>query len=120
MSEKLNRLKKLDSAEVQKNFKHVKLEGLPELMEQMKDMAATAAASQNELIKAIQELGKVITNNKLPDDTKSIIAAVQELMIKVQPESQAPTDYRVDFERDGNGLMKSGIRFTSTQPKSKH
>lgn len=120
MSDKLNRLKNLPMAEVEKDLKHVKLEGLEQLVQEMKQMTAATAASNKALISALQDISKGLTAGKSTGDTESILAAIQELVIKVQPDMTEPTSYKVNFDRDRNGLMKSGITFAPVQSKRKH
>ena len=120
MSDKLDRLQKLPGAKAKKDLKYVKVEGLQEIMAEMKKMTALAASSNKELIKALQDISKTLTDGKSPADTQEIIAAIQTLMVKVQPTDTGPISYQVDFDRDRNGLMKSGITFAPVQSKRKH
>lgn len=115
MSEKLNRLKKLPSAQTRVDAKTVKIDGIAELLAELKALADANQKAQEKTAKAIENLAKTVIaagDNGL--DTQEIINAIGSLKLEVAQEPRAPMDYVVNFERDQRtGLMKSGIRFSA-------
>ena len=106
MSNKLNRIKKLPGAESSVDFKRVKLMGLPELTNEMREIANQAKEATAEITKMFQALASELTKDKSSKDMNLILKSLQSLEKTIA----AKTSYTIHFERDKQGLMKSGIK----------
>ena len=91
--------------------KHVKLEGLEAVVEQLR--AATAA--QGELIAAVNKMVAVIAEKELKStDVSQLTQAVLMLRpVEQQHHDPLPLDIDITFERDQRGLLKTAKMMTS-------
>lgn len=113
---KLERLKKLPGSKTSQQSQSTKLEGLQDLIAQLKVISEGQARSHQEVKKSIDQLSLAVLNiadNKV--DVTPIVDAIQKLSDKIDAKEQAKNllDYRIDFERDKFNLMKSGIMLTA-------
>ena len=82
----------------------------------VKELQANALAqkeSQDDIATAIKQLSQVVmAATGKGFDVTEIIEAIASLKDKVAAKNAAsmPLDYRIDFERDKFGLMKTGIQ----------
>lgn len=120
MSGKLDRLKGLEGSKTTSKEKPVKLDGLDQLVAELRAMNLAQKQSQESLVNSLNQLSKVVV--MAGDDgvsTDSIVEAINglkdKLAEKVAP--KLPSDYVITFERDKYALMKSGIRLTSVPRK---
>jgi len=111
---KLNRLKKLPGAVSTVKTNRVKVEGLTELLEELKAKSSAKDNSQQKILEAIEQLIRSLVSTKPQNtDTSEIVKAIKQLKMEVINNTLPPVDYRVDFERDKNNLMKTGIKLTA-------
>lgn len=97
--------------------KEVKVEGLPELVAELKSMVESNRKSQVVMLAAIQQLTETIRDKQVKSgtDLAPLIKAVQAL--KTETELQyIPIEWELTFERDHRNLFKSGMRFTPIMP----
>lgn len=109
MSSKLNRLKGLPGAETQVESRNVKIDGLGALVAELREMAAAARASKQEMTSALQELKAAIAKEPARADNTELVEAIRSIELKVTEAEKQPPSYRIEFERDERGLMKSGV-----------
>lgn len=116
MSDKLNRLAKLPGSKTTKKAEELKIDGFNELLGKLQQMTELQVQSNENLSKALRELTAVVMKKQAEGmKVDGIIAAIEKLAeSQVRP---MPPDYQIDFERDRNHLMKSGIRLTAIKPR---
>jgi predicted HAD superfamily Cof-like phosphohydrolase len=121
-NDKLKRFQNLPSAKVTEkdSAKPVKVAGFGELVEQLEAMTAASVQSQESISKSLAELTQIVAAAaKDGVDIGAVVDAINGLKDKLAEKDKIkmPTDYVINFDRDKHGLMKSGIRLTSTQRK---
>ena len=100
--------------------KHVKvsepleLSGIGELVDTLQRMAEGQQRAQMLIIESINNLVAATMEKGVESrDIEKLTRAVMALKQETVTESNTPLDYRVEFERDQRGLLKSGIMFTA-------
>lgn len=108
---KLNRLKKLDGSKTTEVTP--KDTSMAQVVEQLKAIAMAQQESQEAVTKSIEQLSKVILLAADEGvDVSAVVKAIEGLQEQMARKSQ-PLDYEINFERDKNLLMKSGVRLTA-------
>lgn len=113
----LNRLKKLPGTKSSKP-KPTQSE-LGVLVKELQANALAQKESQADIASSIKQLSLVVmAATKEGFDVTSIIEAINSLKTKVSEKNAAsmPLDYKINFERDKFGLMKTGIELKAVTP----
>lgn len=116
MSSKIERAKQLASSKTTVESKNVKVQGLEEFIKDLHAMAVASQKSQDAMTKSINQLSQVIvmTAEEGPD-MESLLEAVKGLKEGMEAKSAVAPDYVIKFDRDRNGLMKSGIQLNTVK-----
>ena len=120
MSERLKRIQSLPSSKTTVASKNIKVEGFAELVKQLQNITVANQKSHEDLVNSINQLSKVIVIASDDGvDTESIVDAISGLKDQMAAKKKGATilDYVVNFDRDSNGLMKSGIRMSAEHRK---
>ena len=97
--------------------KEVKVEGLPELVAELKSMVESNKKSQVVMLSAIRQLTETIRVKEVESgaDLQPLIDAVKALHTETE-DYYMPMEWELTFDRDQRSLMKSGIRFKAVPP----
>lgn len=112
MSSKIKRLQNIPGAESASNVKRIKVDGLPQLSADMQQIVNATRESTEEIAKQVKDLVSALASNDSTSDSKEVAKAIASLEMAVTKKTNV-TDYVVEFERDANGLIKSGMTFTA-------
>jgi len=92
--------------------------GLVEAMTKLAEAQRQESASQNKaLLKSIDSLAAAIASREFPSTDMSEVAAAVAGLHQEATANHAPLDYRLDFERDQRGFMKTGVQFIAVPRK---
>lgn len=109
---KLNRLKNLEGSKTT-GTKPQESTSFAEVVEQLKAITMAQQASQEAVTKSIDQLSKVILLAAEDGvDVSAVVKAIEGLKEQMARKNQ-PLDYEINFERDKNLLMKTGVRLTA-------
>lgn len=116
MSSKIERAQRLSSAKTSVDSKSVKVEGFATLVEDIRTLAAANQQSNEKMSKQLNQLSQVIlTTGEKGADMSYVIEAIDKLREEIANKVQSSPDYVITFDRDRNGLMKSGIELKSAK-----
>jgi len=116
MSSKLERAKRLSSAKVTDTSSTVNVKGLGQLVDKLEAMKVANLKSQEAITKQLSQLSKVILMaGEEGPDMKPLVDAIRSLEAKIDLKMTAAPSYVIDFERDTNGLFKTGIELNPKQ-----
>lgn len=116
----LDRFKK-HGADVTKRDKSVQVKGFAELVQELKSISVAQQKSHADVTKSLNDIAKLIVmaeDNPKVDQIIDAINGLKEMLAKKDAVPKLPSDYVIDFERDRNQLMKSGIRLRSVPNKT--
>lgn len=116
----LDRLKK-HGADVKKKDNSVQVKGFAELVEELKSISVAQQKSHEDVTRSLNDIAKLIVMAEDNPKVDKIIAAINDLketIAKKNAMPKLPSDYVIDFERDKNLLMKSGVRLRSVPNKT--
>ena len=112
----LNRLKKLPGSKI--SGKKPTESELGALVKELQSITMSQQKSQDDIAAAIKQLSQVVmAATKDGFDVHKIVEAIAGLKDKVAEKNQVPLDYKIDFERDGAGRLKTGIELKAVSRK---
>lgn len=116
MSSKLERAKKLGSAKVTETASTVNVKGFAELVAKLEAMKVANLKSQEAITKQLNQLSQVILMSSEEGlDITPLVEAIKSLEAKIDSKTTVAPNYVIEFDRDRNGLMKSGIELNVKQ-----
>jgi len=113
----LNRLKKLPGSKTS-GKKKTEPDSVSPLLEGLKAIKLAQQDSNTDVVEAIKQLSKIViqaSENKFNPDP--VINAINELRDLIRLKMLNPLDYKIDFERDGAGRLKTGIELNAVSRK---
>jgi hypothetical protein len=111
---KLDRFKKLPGSKT--SVKKAAPSELSILVKELQAITSVQQQSQADIAAAIKQLSQVVMSaTKEGFDVSKIVDAITGLQNKVEAKNarQMPLDYQINFDRDSNGLMKTGIKLVA-------
>ena len=114
---KLGRLKKLPGTVT--TTKKPVVSDFEKLVKELQALTMAQQNSQAETVEAIKQLSKIVLSaSKDGFDVGKVIDAISGLKEKIAEKDMSirHIDYKIDFERDKFGLLKTGIHLKAVTP----